>query len=339
MIHLPRHLTWFSRNIISTKGTLNELREHLPRFQKVPFEIKGEGINPYLFMIVRDRIKDNERSVSTRSDDDTVQIPVSIVSKEYQLVQHHDVLNALAEVLQQNGFDLDQIQAQLSLTKYGERMWFSLTLPAHSHNPSVYTYFDPGDGHPVHLTVNALNSVDKITALEIKLLWYRLICSNGLIYGDNIDFKEIHRTDTLDVDAIRKFLQKQFAKEQFEKEKQRLLKWWETQVNIEDWLENVVSKKWGIHAAARTQHIAKTGKDAKFKMVSVPVKNQKVKYTDLATTPNSEGEVPGVNAPVTNAYGISQILSWLANQQGTLQEGIKRMEDIPKLMQALLRNN
>ena len=354
MRHPPRNLTWYGRKTIFREGPLRELRPYVPRFKKVPYAIPGEGVNPYLFMIVREPLRWHCQPVIFRHDD-TLQIPVSVVSEKYRLVQHHDFLNALADVLQQNGFDLDQHQAHLCLTEYGERMWFSLTLPAHSHNPSVYTYFDPGDGHPVYLKVNALNSVDKSTALEINLTWHRLVCDNGLMYGDNITFKEFHCTETLNVNAIYKFLQKQFAKEQFEREKERLLAWWRTKVSVQHlwdaapgscqiakWLEKYVSERWGIHAAARVYFIAKTGKDAKFRLHSYsdlddpPVKNEDVKFTDLAPIPNTERDVPGSYAPVRNAYDISQVLSWLANQQKTLQGRLKRIGDIPQLMQALL---
>lgn len=348
MRHPPRNLTWYGRKTIFREGTLRELRPDVPRFKKVPYAIEGEGVNPYLFMIVREPIWGHCQ-----------QIPVSVVSEKYQLVQHHDFLNALAEVLQQNGFDLDQYRAQLCLTEYGERMWFSLTLPAHSHNPSVYTYFDPGDGHPVYLTVNALNSVDKSTALEINLTWHRLVCGNGLMYGDNMTFKEFHCTKTLNVNAIYKFLEKQFAKEQFESEKERVLTWWRTKVIVQHrnlwdaapgtcqigkWLEKHVSQRWGIHAAARVYHIAKTGKDVKKfghrqppNLADPPVKKEAIKFTDLVPLSRTESDVPGAYAPVRNAYDISQVLSWLANQQKTLQGRLKRMGNIPQLMQALLK--
>lgn len=357
MRHPPRNFTWYGRKTTFREGTLRELRPYVPRFKKVPYAILGEGVNPYLFMIVREPLRYGSLPVIF-PDDDTLQIPVSVVSEKYQLVQHHDFLNALADVLQENGFDLDQHQAQLCLTEYGERMWFSLTLPAHSHNASIRTYFDPGDGHPVYLTVNALNSVDKSTALEINLTWHRLVCGNGLMYGDNMTFKEFHCTETLNVKAIYKFLEKQFAKEQFESEKERLLTWWRTKViaqflwdgapgscQIGKWLENHVSKRWGIHAAARVYHIAKTGKDAKFRLfyyselpvlIDPPVKNDDVRFTDLTPLPKTESDVPGAYAPVRNAYDISQVLSWLANQQKTLQGRLKRLGDIPKLMRSLL---
>ncbi len=365
MRHPPRNFTWYGRKTTFREGTLRKLRPYVPRFKKVPYAIPGEGVNPYLFMIVREPLWGHCRPVIF-SHDDTLQIPVSVVSEKYQLVQHHDFLNALADVLQENGFDLDQHQAQLCLTEYGERMWFSLTLPAHSHNASIRTYFDPGDGHPVYLKVNALNSVDKSTALEINLTWHRLVCDNGLMYGDNMTFKEFHYTDTLNVNAIYKFLEKQFAKEQFEREKERLLTWWRTKVIVQHlwdaapgscqigkWLEKDVSKRWGIHAAARVYHIAKTGKDANFRLSyysdadgppvvkppdleDPPVKNEAVKFTDLAPIPKTERDVPGAYAPVRNAYDISQVLSWLANQQKTLQGRLKRIGDIPKLMRSLL---
>ena len=153
------------------------------------------------------------------SHTDHVQVPVSNVSKKYEVVQHQELLNALAGVMKDNGFDLSRLNAELCLTEFGERMWFSFTLPGDIFKLPTNTLFDPGDKYPLNLTVNALNSVDKSTALEINLYWYRLVCGNGMVYGDNIKFKEIHRTDSLDPDAIRTFLQNQLAVSQIEKKK------------------------------------------------------------------------------------------------------------------------
>ncbi|MDE0084792.1 MAG: DUF932 domain-containing protein [Candidatus Poribacteria bacterium] len=342
--HTLRKRKWLSRKTDVTEGSIRELLQKVPHFKKVPCAIEGEGVNPHMNMIVRDRIKPHSNALLP--DTDHVQVPVSTVSQKYQLVQHQELLNALACVMKDNGFDLSRLSAELCLTEFGERMWFSFTLPGDIFKLPTNTLFDPGDKHPLNLTVNALNSVDKTAALEINLYWYRLICGNGMVYGDNIKFKEIHRTDSLDPDAIRTFLQNQLAVSQVEKEKERLIRWYETKVfrrlseskpnrgQVEQWLEKDVSKTWGIHAAARAYHIAKTGVDGKFTNRTEKEKN--VKYNDLTLDPKTSTQVPAAFAPVQNAYHISQVLSWLASQQNTVQKQLKWMTDIPKLMRALL---
>ena len=347
--HTLRKRKWLSRKTDVTEGSMRELLQKVPHFKKVPYAINGEGVNPHLDMIVRDRIKPPNNVLLPHTDHDTdhVQMPVSNVSKKYELVQHQDLLNALACVMKDNGFDLSTLNAELCLTEFGECMWFSFTLPGDIFKLPTNTLFDPGDKHPLNLTVNALNSVDKTTALEINLYWYRLVCGNGMVYGDNIQFKEIHRTDSLDPDAIRTFLQNQLALSQIEKEKELLIRWYETKVyirclseakpnrgQIEQWLEKHVSKTWGIQAAARAYHIAKTGVDGKFTNRTGKKKN--VKYSDLTLDPKTRTQVPGSYAPVRNAYHISQVLSWLASQQNTVQKQLKLMTDIPKLMRSLL---
>ena len=303
-----------------------------------------EGVNPNLDMIVRDRLEPHSGGLLPTTDQ--VQMPVATVSKKYQLVQHRRVINALANALEKNEFDLDNLMAELCLTEFGERMWFSLTLPAYSFDPPANMLFEPADAYPLNLTVNALNSVDKTTALEINLCWYRLVCGNGMVYGDNIKFKEIHRTDSLNPGAIEKFVERQLR--QYEAQQLLLMKWHDAEVTIldlsetkpssgqiEQWLERSVSKKWGIHAAARAYHIAKTRCDGKF-VNSEKNTKKKIKFSDLKLDSKTVKSVPGAFAPVRNAYDISQVLSWLASRQSTVQQQLKWMADIPKLMRSLL---
>lgn len=336
--------TWFGRTMNVTEGVMSELLENVPCFKKVPYAIADEGVNPNLDMIVRDRLKPHSGGLFP--DTDQVQVPIATVSKKYELVQHRELLDTLASALRKKRFDLSRLEAELCLTEFGERMWFSFTLPAYSFNLPDNAL----DKHPLNLTVNALNSVDKTTALEINFFWYRIVCGNGMVYGDNIEFKEIHRTDSINPDAIEEFIERQL--EQYDSQQQILRKWYDAKVaimdlsgstpssgQIEKWLERSVSKKWGIHAAARTYHIAKTGSDGKFvnSEKNTTQKKKKVKFNDLTLDPKTEKPVPGAFAPVRNAYDISQVLSWLAGQQGTTQKQLKWMADIPKLMSALLK--
>ena len=347
--HRLDNRTWYGREINSWEGTLGELLDKIPDFEQVPYAIADEGINPNLDMIVRDRLKPHSGELLPNTDQ--VQMPVAIVSKKYQLVQHHHVINALVSALAKNKFDLDSLMAELCLTQFGERMWFSLTLPTYSLDLPSNMFFEPADKYPLNLTVNALNSVDKTTALEINLFWYRLVCGNGMVYGDNIKFKEIHLTDSLNPDAIEEFVRYQLEREQLRAQHQLLTKWQEAQVTIlrlsdakpssgqiEKWLEKSVSNKWGVHAAARAYHIAKTGCDGKFIINTDKNKKKKkrVKFNELTLDPKTETSVPGAFAPVRNAYDISQVLGWLASQQATVQKQLNWMADIPTLMRSLL---
>jgi hypothetical protein len=54
---------------------------------------------------------------------------VGVVSKEYTLVQHTDVLNTAKLALNQAKIASDKVTAELKLSQYGERMALSLYLP------------------------------------------------------------------------------------------------------------------------------------------------------------------------------------------------------------------
>ena len=334
-------LTWYSRKVKAFKGSISDLRQEIPYFRRDPFRVDDGGINQHLDIIVRKPLKRNRGYLLPH--DDEGHIPIATVSKQYILVQHHDVLDALETALSEKGFNPAELEAELKLTEYGERMWASFTLPTYGFNPDVYTWFDPGDGYPVVLKVNVLNSVDKTAALGINLTWHRLICSNGLIYGEDVDFRRIHREKSLDSGAIEEFLGTQLESEQVSQQKKRSEKWYATKIvtkmlseekpipsQIEHWIDEVVAKKWNANAAARAYHIAKTGYDGD---VDLPQKDTSPHERKVSRT----GEVPGAFAPVRNAYDISQVLSWIAGHRGTIQEQLKWMMDIPYLMDALLK--
>ena len=336
-------LTWHSRKVKVFKGTIGELRKKIPCFKRGPFRVEDGGMNQHLDIIVRKPLKGGSQVYLLPPDDDEAHIPIATVSKKYVLVQHHEVLDALEAAVKQKGIDPAHLLGELKLTEYGERMWASFRLPTHGFNPDVETFFDPGDGYPVVLKVNVLNSVDKTAALEIDLTWHRLICSNGMIYGEDVDFRRIHRKKSLNFGAIEEFLGKQLESEQVLKQKDRSEKWYARKVvskplseekpsppQIEHWIDAIVAKKWNANAAARVYHIAKTGHDGNVAPFQKEVSPHALKV-------NSTNEIPGAFAPVRNAYGISQVLSWIAGHRGSIQDQLKWMMDIPYLMDALLK--
>ena len=205
-------------------------------------------------------------------------------------------------------------------------------------------YFDLDGGDPIVLKVNALNSVDKTTALEINLSLERLVCSNGMTYGiSDARFRKIHLQSLL-LEDIKEFLKEQL--EQFPKEQRLYKNWHQREIlhrklseskpspgQIEHWIDKVVAEKWGVHAASRTYHIAKTGYDGK---VVDPFESNVCPHEHKVS---SKIKVPGSYeyAPVRNAYDIAQVLSWIAGQRGTIQQQLEWMMDIPGLMGALLK--
>lgn len=327
-------LTWHARKVQIHKGSINEIRQKIPYFRRDPFRIENGGMNQHFDIIVREPLKKDQNYLLP--DDDTVKIPVATVSRQYNLVQHHDVLQALEDALKQINFDPNHLETELTLTEYGERMRISFFLPGYC--------FDLDGGDPIVLKINALNSVDKTTALEINISLERLVCSNGMTYGiADARFRKIH-LQSLVLKDIEEFLKKQL--EQFPKEHRMYKKWHDRKVSsrklskakpspgqIELWIDEIVAEKWGAHAAARTYHIAKTGYDGE--IVKPFEKNVEPHEREVS----SRNKVPGSYeyAPVRNAYDIAQVLSWIAGQRATIQKQLEWMMDIPGLMDALLK--
>lgn len=336
-------LTWHSRKVTVFQESISDLRKKIPYFRRDPFRVEDGGMNQHLDIIVRKPLKGGSQGYLLPPNDDEAHIPIATVSKKYALVEHHEVLNTLEAAVKKKGIDSAHLLGELRLTEYGERMWASFTLPTHGFNPDVPTFFDPGDGYPVVLKVNIFNSVDKTAALKIHLTWHRLVCGNGLIYGEDVDFRRIHRKKTLTSGAVEEFLDKQLESEQVFKQQERSKQWYARKIvskplseekpspaQIEHWLDAVVAKEWNANAAARAYHLAKTGYDGNVDPSQKGVSPHALKV-------GSTHKVPGAFAPVRNAYDISQVLSWIAGHRRNIQEQLKWMLDIPDLMDALLK--
>ncbi len=391
--------TWHGRAVQIHKGSISELLKKIPEFGMYPFSIE-EGIeNEYLYLIARKPHLENEGHV-----------PVAAVSKGYNFVEHHEVIESVLSALKKFVNNPQSLKAELQLSKYGARMWIHFLLPN--------CKFDPGDGYPVVLQVNCLNSVDKSIAVRIHLSWYREKSDTEMIGRG----EKWYHTESFKTERIEEFLAYQFRR--FSKEENLYKKWYETKLDwksVVKWLNKTVAKKWGAHAAVRAYHIAKTGYDIEIKRLSriihdkKGVKIEEVKlrsnplelekidfiadhmllngfvtadvveedYPDsierfisthifhIFTVPNTVQinlfnnnsdefvrfatdqiirhnrarflkvnvirEVPGLFNPVENVYHVSQVMSWIASQQETIQGQLERMRQIHGLMDALLK--
>jgi hypothetical protein len=101
-------------------------------------------------------------------------IPVGVVSKGYALVQHLDVLDVVVTAFNKVKIDPKDVDAELKITEYGERMELSLYLP------KKY-FFDPGDKKPLALRLECFNSVDGSTRFRALMGWFHFVCSNAFL--------------------------------------------------------------------------------------------------------------------------------------------------------------
>ena len=192
MVYPRREITWHGQPVVVHDGTLGALQARLPSFSREPFGPK-DGENEYLQTIVREPFGDDGR-----------RIPVAAVSPQYELIQHHEVVDWLAEGLKALGHDTESLTGRLTLSKYGERMHLRLGLPEFD--------FDPGDEQPLSLMVHALNSVDKSTALEVNLGWWRQVCSNGMkVWVKGSTTRRIHLVGRVGASQVAEVLKAQLA--------------------------------------------------------------------------------------------------------------------------------
>ena len=302
--------TWEGADVIELSGKVAELYGKLPLFSRQPFRAGGE----------ENRYKDEIRREPLKIDEDPV--PVATVSKTYSLIQHRELLASVFRALKMIKIDISELPSSLLLSVYGERMQWSCNIPAID--------FDPGDRCPVVLQVNCLNSVDTSTVCEIAFGWFRLVCSNGMMFGikeTSLRRRHIQSLDPLD---IAEYLKGQL--EGIPAETSLYTQWLKQPVqhsHLSDWVDDEVADDWGPHAAARTWNIMVKGLDGDVE----PTKG--LKPHQLPVTPRCE--VPGSFAPVENLFHASQALSWIAGTRQTIQERLEYLRNIPRLMKPLER--
>ncbi len=308
---------WFNSPVTFHEGTLTEIRQHIPVFERRCFGLiqpsnKQSRLNERLDMIVR-----------LPFGDDNTFVPVGVVSKDYVLVQHADVLTVAIRALETAKIDPVNVKAELRITEYGERMALSLYLP------DKYS-FDPGDGHPMALRLECLNSVDGTTRFRALMGWLRFVCSNGLIIGvTRSDVRRRHIGDLRLSDVGTVFTS---GVEESETEKKNFERWRKSRVTLDKivpWVDKELREGWGFKAAARTFHIAGCGSDGK-------IVGQYKGNTPTTIAMEKSKPVPGAPGKCHKLFDLSQILAWLAKERRDVQEQLEWREKIPDLMAPLM---
>lgn len=314
---LNRDAKWFNSPVKLHRGMLNDIRRHIPSFERRGFGLtqadsQSTRLNQRLDTIVR-----------MPFDGDTTFVPVGVVSKGYTLVQHEAIIETAADALRMADIDLGKVIAEVRITEYVERMGLSLYLPEQFD-------FDPGDGEPMALRVECLNSVDGSTRFRALMGWFRFVCSNGLVIGvTQMDVRRRH-VGEIHVKEIGDVLKAGFT--DAEADKANFTTWMKralTPKEVEPWVDKALLEKWGFKAAARAYHIARTGCDG---WISGQYKGQKPTTIAMETA----DRVPGANTTCSNLFDLSQILAWLAKERRDVQEQLEWREQIPGLMKPFL---
>ncbi len=89
-------LKWAGRSATKRNDYFKDIRNVIPMFDRQPF-VKGSTENQYFDTIIM--LPTNRHNTS---------VPITIVSKSYSLVQHHDVLDAVERAFNDLKYDTDK---------------------------------------------------------------------------------------------------------------------------------------------------------------------------------------------------------------------------------------
>jgi hypothetical protein len=307
---------WLGDNVIVRHGSLDELAATVPVFRRQPLALTSVDGTRSTLNWTRDLVI--RRGRSPLEDD----LPVSVVSTSYRLVQHTEVVRLARRALDKAGIPVNEVSADVVLTTHGERMALRVTLPPEYD-------FDPGDGHTIALRFECFNSVDGSLKFMAILEWLRLVCANGLLVG--VTRSSVRRHDRfLSMDELEGVLAEGLSMARLER--QKYADWLTSTVDarpFKEWIDRDVAKTWGRKAAARVHYIVRTGHDGEFAERFERARPSERLMRDL-------GPVPGSPAGANDAFAISQALSYVATHRADLHDRIAWMHQIPDLMSRLL---
>jgi len=296
------------------RGSLRAVAAELPEFGRRQFGVDLAPLpplhhalapaNPHLHAIVNE----------------STGIPIGVVSPEYALIQHADVLQAAAEGLTRLGIPVAGCEVTVELSPQGEQMVARFTVPG-LHRAL------PRDGQPLLPTVMLSNSVDGKSALRANLGWFRLICMNGLVipyagmslrrrHVSGLSFgelAEIVERELLRADAMRRALEGLSVARV-------------TAAAVGEWCDHEVKSAWGALTAMRVFHVTTRGMDVvaadPFETASPSARS----VEDFAPVPGAQPfDLPagGVVAEGSH-HDALQALTWVASRTANLQQRWER---------------
>jgi hypothetical protein len=298
--------------------SLLEAADAIPAFVRRPFQIDrgvpAATVNPFYEMIVR-----------LPTDAEPKEVPVGLVSRHYQLIQHLELLQRAASIMAALGIDLNQIEVDLDLTIYGERMRLELRLP----KDSEYS-FTISKGDIMALYLEFVNSVDGSLRMSLRVSWLRLVCLNGLVVREvQSDFSRTHVSDQILAelaDHLPSVLRSVVD------ETKLFERWLAIEVEeeaFENWIENTVRKSWGLKAAVRAYHITNRGVDVEIEKM---VRGRPAKWMPIRDRVCIIGSITSS----LNVFSITQAMTWLAGDRAELQEQLDWKSQVYPMVTKLL---
>ena len=316
---LRRH--WLGLPIAETvHGKIDDISLQLPHFGRQPFamtSLNGEevGVNRFMDMVYRMAFRQGEKA-----------IPIGVVSKNYRLVDHQQVLNTVEQALIANQIAVDQVQVTASWTVHGERAHFSFLFP----DEPRFVHEAHGKDDQMRFRVEVFNSVDGSSRFVIVAGWLRFVCSNGLVIGSAlVDLRKAHRRE-LQIEDVGKQLREAMRTAEVDKQ---VLEGWKSQpidpVLLAAWADTDVKEQWGLKAAVRILGIAETGHDVEI-AGDAKLPPSQIRRRQLAA-------VPGMDGRANNIFAVSQALSWLAGQRSDPAEDLEWRIDVSGLIDKLIQ--
>jgi hypothetical protein len=137
----------------------------LPHFGRQPFGMASPngddlGINSYLDMVYRLPIRQSEKPV-----------PVGVVSKNYRLLDHHQILRTIQESVAKRKLELENVRVVAEWTIHGERAHFSIIFPPEEY----FTVGTVGYEDEMRFRIEVFNSVDGSCRLMAVGGWLRFV--------------------------------------------------------------------------------------------------------------------------------------------------------------------
>ncbi|HEY6766123.1 MAG TPA: DUF932 domain-containing protein [Candidatus Sulfotelmatobacter sp.] len=293
----------------------------LPHFGRQPFAMASPngdelGVNNYFDMVYRMPIHRSESP-----------IPVGVVSKNYRLVDHHQILRSVQQSLAHRTLNLERIRVIAEWTIHGERAHFSVIFPPDEH----FTMGTVGDKDEMRFRIEIFNSVDGSCRLMAIAGWLRFVCLNGLIIGTALMQLQQQHRQQLEVEELGRRVGE--AIDSTRNDKEIFQRWMSTTVDenaLVSWIDEDVRKIWGVKAAVRVLGITADGWDVE----PVGAMGNR-RPSEIKTKKVGEVQVPGIAAPVSNLFGVSQVLSWIAGQRREISEDFEWRSQVQALIAKL----
>jgi hypothetical protein len=307
---------WFNSPVRFHKGSLTDIPQHIPDFDRQDFALGNRANQPSLANARLDMI------IRKPFGTEWASVPIGIVSKDYVLVKHAEVIETATKAMKSFGADPADVQAELTITEYGERMALSLYLP------EQYTFI-PGDGNELRMRLECFNSVEGSTRFRVMMGWFRFVCSNGLVIGvTQTDIRRRH-VEGLDLIDVSEVLSSGLKRAEADKENFR--KWQQKTIQgnaLATWVDENLRGYWGFKAATRAFHIARTGYD-------VDIVGQYKDQDPTTIETQQTRRVQGSPFKSKNLFDVAQILAWLAKERRDVQEQMEWRDQIPAIIKPL----